>query len=68
VNKHAQALGRLGGRAGRGLAKVRPFSPAQARAAALARWARPGARKKTKKSRKKIEAPPQIREIVGECP
>jgi len=37
-NPHAQALGRLGGKAGRGKAKAR--SPDQARAAVVARWAK----------------------------
>jgi hypothetical protein len=36
-NPHAIALGKLGGKAGRGAAKAR--SPEQARKAALARWA-----------------------------
>jgi hypothetical protein len=35
-NKHAQALGRLGGKAGRGKAKARTSE--QARAAVMARW------------------------------
>jgi hypothetical protein len=36
LNKHAQALGRLGGKAGRGKAKARTSE--QARAAVMARW------------------------------
>lgn len=36
LNKHAQALGRLGGKAGRGKAKARTTK--QARAAVMARW------------------------------
>jgi hypothetical protein len=37
-NKHAQALGKAGGAAGRGAAKARTSE--QARAAAQARWAK----------------------------
>jgi hypothetical protein len=37
-NKHAQALGRLGGLAGTGKAKARKVTSAQARAAVMARW------------------------------
>jgi hypothetical protein len=37
-NKHAMALGRLGGKAGRGAAKARTSE--QARAAVMARWAK----------------------------
>jgi hypothetical protein len=37
-NKHAQALGKAGGKAGRGEAKARTSE--QARAAAQARWAK----------------------------
>jgi len=48
-NKHAQALGRLGGKAGRGESKARKVSTEQARAAALARWSKPGAKKKAQK-------------------
>ena len=36
LNKHAQALGRLGGKAGTGRAKARTTE--QARSAALIRW------------------------------
>jgi hypothetical protein len=36
LNIHAQALGRLGGKAGRGAAKARTSE--QARAAVMARW------------------------------
>ena len=36
LNIHAQALGRLGGKAGRGKAKARTSE--QARAAVMARW------------------------------
>ena len=43
LNKAAQALGRLGGKAGRGRAKARTSE--QARAAVMARWNKPGARK-----------------------
>lgn len=45
MNKHAQALGRLGGKAGTGKAKARKVTSEQARAAVLARWSKPGARK-----------------------
>lgn len=38
MNKHAQALGRLGGKAGTGQAKARTSE--QARAAVAARWAK----------------------------
>jgi hypothetical protein len=38
MNKHAQALGRLGGKAGTGAAKARTSE--QARAAVAARWAK----------------------------
>jgi hypothetical protein len=37
-NKHAQALGRLGGLAGTGKAKARKVTSEQARAAVMARW------------------------------
>jgi hypothetical protein len=37
-NKHAQALGRLGGKAGRGASKARTSE--QARSAVMARWAK----------------------------
>jgi len=47
MNRAAQQLGRLGGKAGKGKAKAR--STAQARAAALARWNKPGARKSNQK-------------------
>lgn len=43
-NPHAQALGRLGGKAGTGKAKAR--SSAQARKAIRARWAKAKAEKK----------------------
>lgn len=43
MNRAAQILGRLGGKAGTGKAKAR--TPEQARAAAMARWNKPGARK-----------------------
>lgn len=43
MNKAAQALGRLGGKAGRGAAKARTSE--QARAAVLARWAKVKAKK-----------------------
>jgi len=39
-NKHAQALGRLGGLAGTGKAKARKVTSEQARAAVAARWAK----------------------------
>jgi len=42
-NRAAQALGRLGGKAGTGKAKARTSE--QARAAVLVRWNKPGARK-----------------------
>jgi hypothetical protein len=44
MNRAAQQLGRLGGKAGKGKSKARTTE--QARAAALARWSKPGARKK----------------------
>jgi hypothetical protein len=47
-NKHAQALGRLGGLAGTGKAKARKVTSEQARAAVMARWNKPGARKNKK--------------------
>jgi len=47
-NKHAQALGRLGGLAGTGKAKARKVTSEQARAAVMARWSKPGARKNKK--------------------
>ena len=43
-NKHAQALGRIGGKAGTGKAKARTSE--QARAAVMARWAKVKAVKK----------------------
>jgi hypothetical protein len=43
MNKAAQQLGRLGGKAGTGKAKARTSE--QARAAVMARWNKPGARK-----------------------
>ncbi len=43
-NKHAVALGKLGGVAGRGAAKARTSE--QARAAVMARWAKVKAQKK----------------------
>ena len=43
MNVHAQALGRLGGKAGTGKSKARTSE--QARAAVMARWNKPGARK-----------------------
>lgn len=48
-NKHAQALGRLGGLAGTGKAKARKVTSEQARAAVMARWNKPGARKSDQK-------------------
>ncbi len=45
-NKHAQALGRLGGLAGKGKAKARKVTSEQARAAVMARWAKVKAAKK----------------------
>ncbi|HZM02168.1 MAG TPA: hypothetical protein VFC44_04005 [Candidatus Saccharimonadales bacterium] len=44
LNKHAQALGRIGGKAGRGKAKARTSE--QARAAVMARWNKVNAAKK----------------------
>jgi len=44
LNIHAQALGRLGGKAGRGKAKARTSE--QARAAVMARWNKAKAEKK----------------------
>lgn len=44
MNKAAQALGRLGGKAGTGKAKAR--TKAQARAAAMAKWAKGASDKK----------------------
>ena len=46
-NKHAQALGRIGGKAGTGKAKARTSE--QARAAVMARWAKYRAAKETNK-------------------
>ena len=46
LNRAAQALGRLGGKAGTGKAKARTSE--QARAAVMARWNKPGARKTRK--------------------
>jgi hypothetical protein len=46
INRAAQALGRLGGMAGTGKAKARTSE--QARAAVMARWNKPGARKSRK--------------------
>jgi len=46
TNRAAQALGRLGGKAGTGKAKARTSE--QARAAALVRWNKDGARKNSK--------------------
>lgn len=37
-NKHAQALGKLGGKAGTGASKVRKVTAEQARKAAMLRW------------------------------
>jgi hypothetical protein len=45
-NKHAQALGRLGGKAGTGKAKARNVTSEQARAAVMVRWAKIAAQKK----------------------
>lgn len=45
-NKHAQALGRLGGLAGTGKAKARKVTSEQARAAVMARWSKVAAKKK----------------------
>jgi len=50
VNRAAQTLGRLGGKAGTGKAKARTSK--QARAAAFARWNKPGARKSNQKQKK----------------
>lgn len=47
MNKAAQELGRLGGRAGTGKAKARTTE--QARAAALARWAKRWPKKKARR-------------------
>lgn len=46
MNKAAQALGRLGGKAGKGKAKARTSE--QARAAVMARWVKAKKRKKAK--------------------
>jgi len=48
INLAAQMLGRLGGRAGTGKAKARKVTSEQARAAVMARWNKPGARKTRK--------------------
>lgn len=48
-NKHAQALGRLGGLAGTGKSKARKVTSEQARAAVMARWAKVAAKKKAEK-------------------
>jgi hypothetical protein len=46
MNRAAQILGRLGGKAGTGKAKARKVTSAQARAAVMARWAKYHAAKK----------------------
>lgn len=46
MNRAAQALGRLGGKAGTGAAKARKVTSEQARAAVMARWAKVRAVKK----------------------
>jgi hypothetical protein len=46
MNRAAQQLGRLGGKAGRGKCKARKVTSDQARAAVLVRWTKPGARKR----------------------
>ena len=46
LNYAAQLLGRKGGKSGAGKSKARTSD--QARAAAMARWNKPGARKKLK--------------------
>ena len=51
LNRAAQALGRLGGKAGKGKSKARKVTSEQARAAVMARWNKPGARK-TRKANK----------------
>jgi hypothetical protein len=48
LNLAAQMLGRLGGKAGTGKAKARNVTSEQARAAVMARWNKPGARKSRK--------------------
>ena len=54
-NKAAQSLGRLGGKAGTGASKAR--TPEQARAAALARWAkRPKKKTGAKRPNDQVEA------------
>ena len=50
INRAAQALGRLGGKAGTGKSKARTSE--QARAAVMVRWSKPGARKLAKKGQK----------------
>jgi hypothetical protein len=45
-NKHAQALGRLGGKGGTGKAKARKVTSEQARAAVMVRWAKVATEKK----------------------
>jgi hypothetical protein len=50
MNRAAQALGRLGGKAGTGKSKARTSE--QARAAVMARWSKPGARKLAKKGKR----------------
>jgi hypothetical protein len=51
MNRAAQQLGRLGGKAGTGKAKARKVTSEQARAAVMARWNKPGARKSDQKQK-----------------
>jgi hypothetical protein len=50
LNRAAQMLGRLGGKAGTGKAKARKVTSKQARAAAMARWNKVRATAQSKKS------------------
>jgi hypothetical protein len=49
MNRAAQQLGRLGGKAGTGKAKARKVTSEQARAAVMVRWNKPRARKSDQK-------------------
>lgn len=55
MNRAAQALGRLGGKAGTGKAKAR--TSAQARAAVNARWAKRKPKRVARRSNDQAEAP-----------
>jgi hypothetical protein len=51
LNRAAQMLGRLGGKAGTGKAKARKVTSEQARAAVMARWNKPGGARKPRKAK-----------------